>query len=48
MAQGGFRHLGFPVWPTDTLTRQLQESPAEVVIVDVPRKAASALSATLN
>jgi pilus assembly protein CpaE len=31
-----FSHLGLPVSPTDTLIRQLQESRAEVVIVDVP------------
>jgi len=31
-----FSHVGFPVGPTDEILRQLQESRAEVVIVDVP------------
>jgi pilus assembly protein CpaE len=31
-----FSHVGFPVSPTDTIIRQLQESRAEVVIVDLP------------
>jgi pilus assembly protein CpaE len=31
-----FNHAGFPVSPTDVIIRQLQESRAEVVIVDVP------------
>jgi pilus assembly protein CpaE len=31
-----FSHVGFPVSGTDTIIRQLQESRAEVVIVDVP------------
>lgn len=35
-----FSHLGFPVSPTDTIIRQLQESRAEVVIVDVPSQSA--------
>jgi hypothetical protein len=30
-----FTHLGYPVTPTDAILRQLQESRAEVVIVDV-------------
>jgi pilus assembly protein CpaE len=35
-----FSHLGFPVSPTDTIIGQLQESRAEVVIVDVPLQSA--------
>jgi pilus assembly protein CpaE len=31
-----FSHIGFPTSPTDTIIRQLQESRAEVVIVDIP------------
>jgi pilus assembly protein CpaE len=31
-----FSHLGFPLSPTDTIIRQLQDSRAEVVIIDVP------------
>jgi len=31
-----FSHVGFPVSPTDTILRQLQDSRAEVVIVDIP------------
>jgi len=31
-----FTHLGYPVTPTDAILRQLQESRAEIVIVDVP------------
>src|SRR5215467_13379108 len=33
-----FSHIGFPVGPTDSILRQLQDSRAEVVIVDVPTK----------
>ncbi len=31
-----FSHVGFPANPTDAIIRQLQESRAEVVIVDIP------------
>src|ERR1700684_1361299 len=31
-----FSHVGFPVGPTDSILRQLQDSRAEVVIVDIP------------
>jgi pilus assembly protein CpaE len=31
-----FSHVGFPVSPTDTIIRQLQEARAEVVVVDIP------------
>ena len=31
-----FNNVGFPINPTDTIIRQLQESRAEVVIVEVP------------
>jgi pilus assembly protein CpaE len=33
-----FSHLGFPLNSTDTIIRQLQDSRAEVVIVDVPKQ----------
>ena len=35
-----FRHLGFPISATDTIIRQLQESRANVVIVEVPSQSA--------
>jgi pilus assembly protein CpaE len=35
-----FSHLGFPISATDTIIRQLQESRAEVVIVEVPPQSA--------
>src|SRR5205807_8534877 len=31
-----FSHPGFPVGPTDSILRQIQDSRAEVVIVDIP------------
>jgi pilus assembly protein CpaE len=31
-----FSHVGFPAGPTDAILRQLQDSRAEVVIVDIP------------
>ena len=31
-----FNHVGFPAGPTDSILRQLQDSRAEVVIVDIP------------
>jgi len=31
-----FSHVGFPVSPTDTIIRRVQESRAEVVIVEIP------------
>jgi pilus assembly protein CpaE len=31
-----FNHVGFPSGPTDSILRQLQDSRAEVVIVDIP------------
>jgi pilus assembly protein CpaE len=33
-----FSHVGFPAGPTDSILRQLQESRAEVVVVDVPAR----------
>ena len=33
-----FTHAGFPAGPTDAILRQLQESRAEVVIVEIPSK----------
>jgi pilus assembly protein CpaE len=33
-----FSHLGFPLNSTDTIIRQLQDSRAEVVIIDVPKQ----------
>ena len=35
-----FSHLGFPISATDTIIRQLQESRADVVIVEVPTQSA--------
>ena len=41
-----FSNLGFPVGPTDSILRQLQDSRAEVVIVDIsPRDAQRAIRA---
>ena len=31
-----FSHVGFPANPTDAIIRELQESRAEVVIIDIP------------
>ena len=36
LGQAVFSHVGFPVGPTDTILRQLQDSRAEVVVVDIP------------
>src|SRR5246127_3824913 len=33
-----FTHVGFPAGPTDSILRQLQESRAEVVVVDISAK----------
>ena len=38
LGRGVFSHVGFPVGPTDTILRQLQDSRAEVVIVDIPTR----------
>lgn len=38
LGRGVFSNIGFPVSPTDTILRQLQDSRAEVVIVDVPAR----------
>jgi pilus assembly protein CpaE len=42
-----FTHVGFPVSPTDTVLRQLQDSRAEVVIIDIspqsPQRATRAI-----
>jgi pilus assembly protein CpaE len=37
MGRAVFSHPGFPVGPTDTILRQLQDSRAEVVVVDIGR-----------
>jgi pilus assembly protein CpaE len=37
MGRAVFSHPGFPVGPTDTILRQLQDSRAEVVVVDISR-----------
>ena len=36
LGQAVFSHVGYPAGPTDAILRQLQDSRAEVVIVDVP------------
>ncbi len=36
LARAVFTSVGFPVGPTDVILRQLQESRAEVVIIDIP------------
>ena len=36
LAQAVFSHVGFPAGPTDSILRQLQDSRAEIVIVDIP------------
>ena len=36
MGRAVFSHVGFPVGPTDSVLRQLQESRAEVVVVHIP------------
>jgi pilus assembly protein CpaE len=46
LGQAVFSHVGFPVGPTDAILRQLQESRAEVVIVDIaPREPQRAIHA---
>jgi len=36
LGQAVFSHVGFPAGPTDAILRQLQDSRAEVVVVDIP------------
>ena len=36
LGQAVFSHVGFPAGPTDSILRQLQDSRAEVVIVNIP------------
>src|SRR3984893_2870840 len=36
LGQAVFSHVGFPTGPTDAILRQLQDSRAEIVIVDIP------------
>ncbi len=43
-----FSHVGFPVGPTDSILRQLQDSRAEVVIIDVPAKDAGRAIRTIE
>src|SRR5689334_3290379 len=38
LGQAVFTHTGFPLGPTDAILRQLQESRAEVVVVDISAK----------
>ena len=38
LGQAVFSHVGFPDGPTDAILRQLQDSRAEVVMVDVPAR----------
>jgi pilus assembly protein CpaE len=38
MGRAVFSHVGFPAGPTDSILRQLQESRAEVVVVDIPQQ----------
>ena len=43
LGQAVFSHVGFPAGPTDAILRQLQDSRAEVVIVDIPHDAQRAI-----
>jgi len=36
LGRAAFSHVGFPAGPTDAILRQLQDSRAEVVVVDIP------------
>ena len=46
MGRAVFTHVGFPTGPTDSIIRELQDSRAEVVIVDIsPRDAQHAIRA---
>jgi len=46
MGRAVFSHVGFPTGPTDSIIRELQDSRAEVVIVDIsPRDAQRAIRA---
>ena len=38
LGQAVFSHVGFPAGPTDAILRQLQDSRAEVVIIDIPAR----------
>jgi pilus assembly protein CpaE len=43
-----FSHVGFPAGPTDSILRQLQESRAEVVVVDIPAQDAQRAIRTIE
>ena len=43
-----FSHVGFPAGPTDAILRQLQDSRAEVVIVDIPAQDAQRAIRTIE
>ncbi len=43
-----FSHVGFPAGPTDSILRQLQESRAEVVVVDIPHQDAQRAIRTIE
>src|SRR3974390_1750406 len=48
LGQAVFSHVGFPAGPTDAILRQLQDSRAEVVIVDVPAQDAQRAIRTIE
>jgi pilus assembly protein CpaE len=43
-----FSHVGFPAGPTDAILRQLQDSRAEVVVVDIPAQDATRAIRTIE
>ena len=48
LGQAVFSHVGFPAGPTDAILRQLQDSRAEVVIVDIPAQDAQRAVRTIE
>src|SRR5580658_16377 len=48
MGRAVFSHVGFPAGPTDSILRQLQESHAEVVVVDIPQQDAQRAIRTIE
>jgi pilus assembly protein CpaE len=48
LGQPVFSHVGFPAGPTDAILRQLQDSRAEVVIVDIPAQDAQRAVRTIE
>src|SRR5690349_6259402 len=48
LGRAAFSHVGFPSGPTDAILRQLQDSRAEVVVVDIPAQDAQRAIRTIE